>query len=384
MRNEQAKKATIHALDSMIRHADKGPSGFWVEDYEGCGNPAIFPEFEEGLRRGRLVQKEHYLCPWNTAIMYGAGHGNINTGCYHSCSIDKAKYLSEQELKKILVRFKARMENGDYNSVDHLLPLLTESERKHIEDRILAEQRERERNEERKQQERLKKAAPLIAKYPDEESLLALYYGEKDRVLDEGGIILFDPASQRNVAGAEKFSYNEYLDVQFASLGKKHRPYFANCFFNAVMSHFKGQIEKVRSKHICFKRIFISGMYTDGTMFDGKEDHVWMDKSGFEECAVGDSVSFCAEVYRYVKTGNGKLIDYGLRNPTSIQKIEAYELPTDDELIMQEVDQIICETCFLSEQCNRNYCTMEPKKKRLLKQDMFRIIKESNNEETQK
>lgn len=384
MRNEQTKKATIHALDLMIRHADKGPSGFWVEDYEGCGNPAIFPEFDEGLRRGRLVQKEHYLCPWNTAIMYGAGHGNINTGCYHSCSIDKAKYLSEQELKKILVRFKARMENGDYNSVDHLLPLLTESERKHIEDRILAEQRERERNEERKQQERLKKAAPLIAKYPDEESLLALYYGEKDRVSDEGGIILFDPASQRNVAGAEKFSYNEYLDVQFASLGKKHRPYFANCFFNAVMSHFKGQIEKVRSKHICFKRIFISGMYTDGTMFDGKEDHVWMDKSGFEEFGVGDSVSFGAEAYRYVKTGNGKLIDYGLRNPTNIQKIEAYELPTDDELIMQEVDQIICETCFLSEQCNRNYCTMEPKKKRLLKQDMFRIIKESNNEETQK
>ena len=384
MRNEQAKKATIHALDSMIRHADKGPSGFWVEDYEGCGNPAIFPEFEEGLRRGRLVQKEHYLCPWNTAIMYGAGHGNINTGCYHSCSIDKAKYLSEQELKKILVRFKARMENGDYNSVDHLLPLLTESERKHIEDRILAEQRERERNEERKQQERLKKAAPLIAKYPDEESLLALYYGEKDRVLDEGGIILFDPASQRNVAGAEKFSYNEYLDVQFASLGKKHRPYFANCFFNAVMSHFKGQIEKVRSKHICFKRIFISGMYTDGTMFDGKEDHVWMDKSGFEEFGVGDSVSFGAEAYRYVKTGNGKLIDYGLRNPTGIQKIKAYELPSDDELIMQEVEQLICETCFLSEQCNRNYCTMDPKKKRLLKQEMFRAIKAQTDKETQK
>ena len=283
MRNEQTKKATIHALDLMIRHADKGPSGFWVEDYEGCGNPAIFPEFDEGL-----------------------------------------------------------------------------------------------------QQERIKKAAHLIVKYPDEESLLARYYGEKDRVLDEGGIILFDPASQRNVAGAEKFSYNEYLDVQFASLGKKHRPYFANCFFNAVMSHFKGQIEKVRSKHICFERIFISGMYTDGTMFDGKEDHVWMDKSGFEGFGVGDSVSFGAEAYRYVKTGNGKLIDYGLRNPTNIQKIEAYELPTDDELIMQEVDQIICETCFLSEQCNRNYCTMEPKKKRLLKQDMFRIIKESNNEETQK
>mgnify|MGYP006913689530 FL=1 len=48
------------------------------------------------------------------------------------------------------------------------------------------------------------------------------------------------------------------------------------------------------------------------------------------------------------------MIDYGLRNPTGIQKIEAYKLPSDDELIMQEVEQLICETCFLSEQCNRN------------------------------
>ncbi len=383
MRNEQAKKATIHALDLMICHADKGPSGFWVDDYEGCGNPAIFSEFDEGLRRGRLVQKEHYLCPWNTAIMYGAGHGNINTGCYHSCSIDKAKYLSEQELKKILVRFKARMENGDYNSVDHLLPLLTESERKHIEDRILAEQRERERNEERNRQERIKKAAALIAKYPDEESLLAAYYGEDDCVGGENGLVFFSPNSRKNVVGTEEMSYDKYLDIQFASLGHPYRSGFANGIFNYLLS-FKGQIEKVKPKYVCFKRIFIEGMYSDGMMFDDKEDHVWMDRSGFEEFSAGDSVCFGAEVYRYVKPGNGQLIDYGLRNPTNIQKIEAYELPTDDELIMQEVEQIICEICFLSEQCNRNYCTMEPKKKRLLKQDMFRIIKESNNEETQK
>ena len=48
------------------------------------------------------------------------------------------------------------------------------------------------------------------------------------------------------------------------------------------------------------------------------------------------------------------MIDYGLRNPTGIQKNEAYELPSDDAPIMQEVKQLICETCFLSEQCNRN------------------------------
>ena len=142
MENKQAKKATVAAINVMIRHTDKGPSGFWVEDYEGCGNPAIFPEFDEGLKRGKLVQKEHYFCPWNTAIMYGAGHGNIGTGCYYSCSIDKARYLSAEELKEVLARFKTRMENGDYDCVDHLSPLLTKAESRHIEDRILAEQHE--------------------------------------------------------------------------------------------------------------------------------------------------------------------------------------------------------------------------------------------------
>lgn len=257
-------------------------------------------------------------------------------------------------------------------------------ESKHIEERILAGRRECMRNEAKKQQERLEKAAVLIAKYPDEESLLALYYGETDCVLEEGGIILFDPASQRNVAGAEKFSYNEYLDVQFASLGKKRRSYLADCFFNAAVSSFKGQIEKITSKHICFKRIFISGMYSDGTMFDGKEDHVWMDKSGFAEYDVGDSVAFGAEVYRYVKTGNGKLIDYGLRNPTDIQRIKAYELPSDDALIMQKVEQLICETCFLNEQCYRNYCMLNPRKKRLPEQEMFRAIEPRTDKEAQK
>jgi len=53
---------------------------------------------------------------------------------------------------------------------------------------------------------------------------------------------------------------------------------------------------------------------------------------------------------------------------------------------MQEVEQLICETCFLSERCNRNYCycTMDPKKMRLLKQEMFRAIKTQTDKETQK
>ena len=72
MNNKQMKKATVDAINVMISHADKGPSGFWVEDHEGCGNPAVFPEFEEGLKRGRLIQKEHYFCQWNTAKFLSA------------------------------------------------------------------------------------------------------------------------------------------------------------------------------------------------------------------------------------------------------------------------------------------------------------------------
>lgn len=81
MKSKESKKATVEILDVMIQQAAEGPSGFWVEDYEGCGNPKIFPEFEEGLKKGWLIQKDHYLCPWNTAVLYGKDHGNINTGC---------------------------------------------------------------------------------------------------------------------------------------------------------------------------------------------------------------------------------------------------------------------------------------------------------------
>lgn len=35
-----------------------------------------------------------------------------------------------------------------------------------------------------------------------------------------------------------------------------------------------GQIERITGKAVCFKRIYVSGMYPDGTCFDGKEEHV--------------------------------------------------------------------------------------------------------------
>lgn len=202
-------------------------------------------------------------------------------------------------------------------------------------------------------------------------------YGKKICTLVEGGYINFDPDGLKELIGAKNMTYDEYLDVQIRSLGK-YRTSFEMCYFE-IPIEFKGQIEKIAKDTVCFKRIFVIGMYPDGEMFDGKEDHVWMDKSGFETFQVGDSVEFFAEVYRYVKTGNGKLVDYSLRNPTGIKKIAVYELPSDDDLIRQEIEQIICETCFLSEQCNRIVCMRNSKERKRLQEQMFRTIKSRSN-----
>ncbi len=204
------------------------------------------------------------------------------------------------------------------------------------------------------------------------------HYGATTCVQAEGGVVMFNPDSQKEVVGAEKMTYDEYLDVQIASLGKLRRE-FVNLYFNIPMG-FKGEIEKMNNDKVCFKRIFTVGMFFDGVMFDGKEDHVWMDKSGFEKYQVGDSVEFFAEVYRYVKTGKGKQIDFGLRNPEGIKRIPPYELPTDEELIEQSVNEIICETCYLSEHCNRVSCMRPQKELKQMKKQMVKMIKEGEKQ----
>lgn len=371
--NRAIKKATIRTLDVMIEHADKGPSGFWTGDQEGCGNPQIFPEFEKGLKWGRLVQKEHYLCPWNTAVLYGSNRGNVNSGCYYSCSIRKAKHLSAEKLKKVLIRFRTHLQNGEYDNFEQLAPLLTPDEIDYIEEHIRMEEAERKHRREKERKKRLEKAVALIKKYPAKKDLFGSYYGEKDLVCTSDGTIDFDPEGYKDVVGAEKFTYDEYLEVQIESFHKT-RGWFEECYHNFPLG-FKGCIEKKTGKNVCFQRIEVNGMYSDGGCFVGREGHVWMDISGFEDFQIGDCVSFSAEIYRYVKTGNGKLIDFGLRNPQGIKRIETYELPTDDELLKQEINQMVCETCYLGEYCNGVSCMRPKSEMRKIKKQMFDVLK---------
>ena len=198
------------------------------------------------------------------------------------------------------------------------------------------------------------------------------HYGAKTCVQTEDGVVMFNPDTQKEVVGAEKMTYDEYIDIQIASLGKLRRE-FVNLSFNIPMG-FKGEMEKVNKNKVCFKRIFTTGMFFDGGMFDGIEDHIWMDKKGFANFQVGDSVEFFAEVYRYVKTGNGKQIDFGLRNPEGIKGIPPYELPNDEELIEQSINEIVCQTCYLSEKCNRLWCIRPKKEITQIKRQMKKMI----------
>ena len=68
-----------------------------------------------------------------------------------------------------------------------------------------------------------------------------------------------------------------------------------------------------------------------------------------------------------MKTGKGKQIDYGLRNPSGVKKIDNYDLPSDEELMRQEFDLIRCEVCYLNENCDRLNCIFGGKKKKTRK-----------------
>ena len=101
------------------------------------------------------------------------------------------------------------------------------------------------------------------------------------------------------------------------------------------------------------------------------EDHVWMDSKPFEGFNPGERVRFAADIYRYMKLGNGKQIDYGLENPSMIEKIDTYEVPTSEQIINQMIDRLVCKTCLYYEQCYVVFCMADAQERKL----RFELIK---------
>lgn len=176
--------------------------------------------------------------------------------------------------------------------------------------------------------------------------------GSRWGVISEWGLIDFDPCELTSLVNGENLSYDEYLELMRVS-GNQVRESFERCYYDARSCSFKGRIERINMKKstLCFERIYVSGFYSDGAGFEGKEDHVWMNLKGFESYKVGDCLDFTAEVYRYVKSGNGKLLDFGLRNPMNIECISDYELPSQEQLRLQAIEKLICEACLFKEHC---------------------------------
>lgn len=190
------------------------------------------------------------------------------------------------------------------------------------------------------------------------------HYQQKYSITYGQGMIDFAPESMDDVRGDSFRSYDEYLDVQKNSCGQARR-YFELAYYEPAMDmHFRGTIDRVdvEKAKIVFKRIAISGIYRDGIGFYGKEDHVWMDLAGFEAFQAGDSAEFFADVYRYMRHGNGKLIDYALENPCDIKKIDGYQVPTDQDLVDQQIRQLVCETCRYYDNCFFGNCIADPDK----------------------
>ena len=135
-------------------------------------------------------------------------------------------------------------------------------------------------------------------------------FARKNMIVNsEWEVIDCSPNAMEDIVGGEKITYDEYLEIMRV-LGHECRKYFEHCYYSAWDCSFKGKIEKKSKLKICFNKIDISGFY-----------------------------------------GNGKKIDFGLRNPSFIKNTAEYEPPTDEQLLLQSIDEIIYEVCLFREHC---------------------------------
>lgn len=176
-------------------------------------------------------------------------------------------------------------------------------------------------------------------------------------VITEFGELDLSRDAMKDIKRGENLSWEDYLDALFNSRNNR-RTAFEYSYYGQYPCDYYGRIEKIDAKKnkILFSRIAISGDFMDGTCFEDKEDHVWMELAPFRGYEVGECVGFTADIYRYLKTRNGLQISFGLKNPDFIKRVDSYRVPTDEELQKQSIDRLICEVCMYNEHCNFVAC----------------------------
>lgn len=134
---------------------------------------------------------------------------------------------------------------------------------------------------------------------------------------------------------------------------------FKPCYFDAGgFGDFKGEVIEVKKDRYLFKRIFVE--YTYGIdVCEDKEDHVWIfDIKELKKASIkkGDCVSFLGKIEPY-RRKNGSY-DLGITNVDCVEKIESYELPTDEELYKRFLERLKCETCLFTDHCDGLFCML--------------------------
>ena len=149
-----------------------------------------------------------------------------------------------------------------------------------------------------------------------------------------------------------KFNYDQYHDL----LEKCSRQALIAALQNYGWSPFSGEVIKIKgqkgSRNYLFKSIYFNWEY-GLDVFDGVEDHIWILNAKSLEDAnikVGDKVLFTGDIYFYERLDG--TCDAGVKNAEFIEKLDDYELPSDEELTRQAIKSVVCEVCCHSEQCS--------------------------------
>lgn len=133
-----------------------------------------------------------------------------------------------------------------------------------------------------------------------------------------------------------------------------YRHYLQGAYgFGGGYGDFKGHVISISKQRALFDHLFVEFMQNDGSIVDGKEEHVWVyDPQPFIDAGIkaGDKVSFFGKVYAYKRKDGSR--DYGIKECENIERIEDYELPKSEELDQQFAESLVCdEICMFKDHC---------------------------------
>ena len=58
-----------------------------------------------------------------------------------------------------------------------------------------------------------------------------------------------------------------------------------------------------------------------------------------------------------------------------LKEVDDYELPSNDDLLVQSIDQIICEACVFNEHCYVGMCIADQEWREEMRKTLFDVMK---------